>query len=360
MVQLAGGQKVYGKLGDLKFYGQESQGVGGLKHNVSVKGNEPTALGLAGFKVNGSARPAEGGSWTYHGYAIGVTTPAGGAPGPAHAYSSANAMTDIPGENEGRVTISLNKEAVNFDNFNVHLDVRQTPSTISSSDIVLGTPDCSYYVEGNEGSMVYNQPGQDLELQIQDKGNHWTWGEWDGQADVDTGSGPENRDTQGEMVAGRTLSPTEFQSLVSGAASYNLHTPSTRPGMAGGIYTFNSEVIKMAGTSHLQVNIPGSGMTPTWSGNFQLQNSAGDHLTMAVPMTPISPNGHLQGTPTTYQLDINGRSYNHTDLTQGDMTGSLVGPGSGPVPVSGAIGEGSFRHGDGSAMDMVYGSDLTP
>jgi len=40
------------------------------------------------------------------------------------------------------------------------------------------------------------------------------------------------------------------------------------------------------------------------------------------------------------------------------MDGSLVGPGTGPIPITGAIGSGLFRHMDGHFAEFTYGTDL--
>jgi hypothetical protein len=47
-------------------------------------------------------------------------------------------------------------------------------------------------------------------------------------------------------------------------------------------------------------------------------------------------------------------------LASQELTGNLVGPGTGPRPVTGAIGSGRFTHIDGTDVVLTYGTDLAP
>ncbi|MFH0878214.1 MAG: hypothetical protein V2A34_00735, partial [Lentisphaerota bacterium] len=359
-VDLPGGKKMFGRVSDLKFYGQESQGVGGIHRDPSAHDTEIKAVGVAGYKINGSEKPAQTGNLAYRGYAMAVshTTLSPGIP--AVLYASANRAVDTVAGNEGRVTLGLNKSDPGFNTVSVDINAYHDPAVPATSDLELGQPDTGYYVDGNDFAAEYRQPGRDVNMQVQQQGQDWSWGDWNGQMEVDNAGSPDVHDAHGEMVAGRTLDPADFQALVAGGVSYSLHTPTLRPGMASAIYNMGTEVVQLSGTSRLLVQIPGSGMTPNWTGTFNLNNAQGDSLNMHVNTAIISPNGHLNGSPSAYNLTVNSHNYIQSDIQNGGMTGSLVGPGRGPVPVTGAIGEGHFVHHDGSAMNMMYGTDLTP
>ena len=116
----------------------------------------------------------------------------------------------------------------------------------------------------------------------------------------------------------------------------------------------------MEGTANLSVSIPSGGGTPTWSGVFDLDNTVGNSLDVTVTSSTISPNGHLDASAvSSYNLNFGGSTFATPSTVE--MTGNLVGPGTGAHPITGAIGSGRFTHaGPGLEVNLTYGTDLVP
>jgi len=360
VVKTPDGKIVYGSALGLRFYGQESQGVGMEGNNPNSSAPQPDGMALAGFKdpINTSSA-AETGVETFNGYAAAVSAPAGGT---VRSYSSADASSDTFLGNEGRNVVRIDKDNTTLHPVSLNLNVFENPAAPSpANQIHVGDPAVSFYVSGNEFGAVHDLLGGDPRLtQTRASGTDWTWGEWDGTMDVTSGGVTQPEEVHGEFVAGNTLSAAAFQALAAGGANYSLHTPSPASSFASALIADGTMQNKINGTCLLNVNIPGGGATPNWNGQFDLGIAGSESLNLHVNNTPISPNGHLQGTPTTYTLNHGGNSYDQSTLTQGDMTGNLVGPGTGPTPITGAIGSGTFVHNNGITVNMTYGTDLAP
>ena len=359
-VELPNGKREYGRIEDLEFYGEESQGVGNVYNDsASASISEPEVQSVAGFKVDGSETAAETGSWAYRGYSAAVTLSTVG--GNAEGYASANYSSDDPLQNESRTTIGLNKDSYQ-DNILMLFDVRADPASASTlTDVFMPNPDRSLYVDENHFSAGYNNSDLRADLSERFSGTDWVWGEWNGDRTVDPGTGAEDQDIHGEFVAGDTLDTTEFAALVAGSTAYTLQTPSANPGHASAIIVGDSAFATVEGTANLTVNIPGGGVTPTWSGVFDLDNTVGDSLDVTITSSSISPNGHLDAsTVSSYALHYGGYTYGTPSSV--DMTGNLVGPGTGANPITGAIGSGRFTHTTPNPVEvnLTYGTDLVP
>ena len=98
---------------------------------------------------------------------------------------------------------------------------------------------------------------------------------------------------------------------------------------------------------------------PTWAGSFNLSNGNGDSLTFGSVGT-IQASGDLTGSRTTYNMMVSGSSFNGGSIAAENISGQLVGPGIGPTPVTGAVGDFMFDHGGGTLVNGVFGSDLAP
>ena len=357
-IRTPGGLAQYGRMSDLTFFGQQSQGVGmNVNESAVASGGNPEAREAAGFRVLGSDQAAETGGWTYRGYAAGYRTPLTFV-GPSLCLMSADAASDNPVVNEGRVVIALNKDAY-LNNVSLNINLFEDPASPMPYDIVLGQPDFSAYVQGEEFVAAYGNPINRIEVRNSGVGDHWTWGEWNGERTVDTGGGVMgNESVHGNFAAGRTLTPLEFQGLVNGAVSYTLQTPSANPGVAFASITRGTYFSQISGTANLVVNIPGGGATATWGGNFNLVGGIDDLSFTVMPGAAITPEGHLQGTVSSYILHAGGTTAGA--FTRQELTGSLVGPGTGPRPVTGAVGSGRFTHVDGTDVVLTYGTDLVP
>ena len=114
-------------------------------------------------------------------------------------------------------------------------------------------------------------------------------------------------------------------------------------------------------TFHYGANIGvtlGLGILPTWQGTFSLSGGNGASLNFTVPGS-IQSDGGLSGNPSSYSLNAFGSSYDGSSLTRQDVSGKLVGPGSGAAPISGAIVEFHFEHGGaGPKISGAGGADL--
>jgi hypothetical protein len=136
------------------------------------------------------------------------------------------------------------------------------------------------------------------------------------------------------------------------------------PGHATAYINGSSGSTRIDGTANLNVSIPGGGASASWSGNFYLGTPGDVHFAASVLPTTITTSGHLIGFPSGgYVLNANGTTYGSSSLDgtkpQG-FTGSLVGPGTGTRPVTGAIGSGNFSHTDGTTVTLTYGTNLVP
>lgn len=353
---------VYGRIEDLSFFGQFAQGVGFAGQNAAgQQAPAPDGVSFAGFRLAAADQMVEAGHREYYGYAAGYAVPVAPPVSATRALMSADMITDLPSENEQRVHVTLDKDAYQA-NLNTAITLYENPAVPSGSDLHLDAPQTSEYIMSDDFAAQYRAPGREIELHNRRGGEDWVWGEWNGES-VNAVSG-QREAVDGAYTAGRTLTPLEFTDLVNGAAGYNLSTPAATPGRAVAFVQWASGQEKISGTAILNVTIPGGGTPAQWSGNFNLGSPGVTHLSAAVMPTPISANGHLTGMPSGgYVLNAGGNTYDSTTFNasrpQG-FTGSLVGPGTGARPVTGAIGSGQFSHADGTTVTLTYGSDLEP
>lgn len=359
--QTSAGANEWGYTDELEFFGQSLQGVG----HVDAGAREPNAF--AGFRdINFSASP-DSGNWTYAGYGVALrqsslspyTDPSTFG---ARLYRSANEGSDDPGANEGRFWIALDQGAYR-NNVSLSGNVFADPAA-ATPDLTLTTPDRSFYVNDDQFAAQWETLNSFTEIKNRDSSEDWTWGEWEQENWTTDGAGGTilQNVMNGVFVVGDTLSAAEFAALANGAAGYTLTTPAGR-GIAAAVLSYGNGYSGglLEGSSALTVQIPGGGGQPTWSGAFALSQTLGartDALTFDAAGN-ITGNGHLQGTVGTYSLTVDGVTYDANALAAQGLTGSLVGPGSGARPVTGAIGQFSFDHGaSGPQVNGVYASDL--
>jgi hypothetical protein len=342
----------------LTLYGRESQGVGSVMAFDPEFGSTPYFHSgvIAGYQVDGSEAPSDDGSWSHQGYAMARGWPDAASSTPIQHFRSTDGSSDLPIENEGRVRVDVDRDALG-NNVDMTLTVFRDPSSPETSDVRLNNPDWSGYAVDDNYGAFFSDASSQADVIGRPGGTDWGWGEWHSEREVDYGGGPETEHVEGEYVEGATLSSADFQDLVDGSTAYTL---STVPGSdyASAFVGDGTFEVDMDGTADLTVTIPGGGSQPTWAGTFDLANGP-DSLLIQVS-SDISGNGHLSlsGPPDLYQLSANGTSYNAGDLSDYSMSGNLVGPGSGSTPITGAIGDGTFKHPDGMTVDLLYGTDL--
>jgi hypothetical protein len=325
-----GSYPIYGHGDTLQFFGQYQQGVGAasVRQAATPDLTRPAGSVLAGFRNTADERAAESGVSSWRGYAAAMAWTEDGTPA-SRELRSAVFNSDFPGFNEDRVQIHIDRNNA-AQPVVPNLVVSEAPPSPSPSDLTIANVQDSVFVEGR----LYSAKSRD-----------------------------NNTDSTLAGVVGDTLSPAAFQTLANGAQSYLLQTPADRPGHVTATITAPAEYHSfLEGQAYLTVNIPGSGATPTWMGRFAGTAPNGDQLNIRYN-TPrgISPNGHLQATaPDIYSVRVRGTVYGPADLSAGEITGNLVGPGTGPRPITGAIGAGRYAHADGSTVNLTYGTDLAP
>lgn len=359
------GIPVYGEMNDLQFFGRNWQGVGASSVRGSQThggGNDVMGITLAGFRILGSERPAETGVSMWRGYASGLVWTEDPTP-VVRSLRTAGLASDDPADNEDRAIIQVNKDAV-AGAVAVDLKLAVNPPTPSPADLNLAHPGGGVFVEGPFYATTIENGSVRASVAGAGGGENWSWGVWDADVEIDLGGGSMQHESgHGEYVVGDTLSPAAYQALVNGSQSYLLQTPLDRPGhMAATVSGPSVPRAFLEGIAHLMVHIPGGGAPGEWRGAFSATDPAGNNLNVHYSnWQNISPNGHLEGgIPDNYILNAGGNAYTEADLVESDMTGNLVGPGTGPRPVTGAIGTGRFTHGDGTTVNLTYGTDLAP
>ncbi|HNR94102.1 MAG TPA: FecR domain-containing protein [Kiritimatiellia bacterium] len=343
----------------LTFFGQEMQGVGhvGIPHADTSGNLQPGGMCLAGFLNTspGAVAPADTGTTIHNGgYAVGASFcefPAGGSPVRAHAFYSGYF-------GESSVSLVVNRDSPE-NNALLSIAAFQGPSS-QSSDMFLTTPHQSFYVMDGLYEASYSQPNQ-LEGvargDVDSGGTDWGWGEWNGTRTTDYGDGPQEEMVEGRYVTGTTLTPAAYDTLFQGSTSFDL----VGAGSASGYIGNNDYRSRVDGSASIHVQIPGGGAPANWDGTFQLSNANGDVLNVSYsPLSlPISSSGNLTTTvtPGSYVFQAGGAPV-ASPLIEHRMDGSLVGPGTGAIPITGAIGSGLFRHMDGHFAEFTYGTDL--
>jgi hypothetical protein len=287
------------------------------------------------------------GSWTYHGYAIAMTRP-------AEAENANTPVLDPPHIYENKdpqqVTVHFNRDTGKS-------DIRiQLEEVATGNEYDLGEPDRTGNVQGDNFVAEYDSEGNDLTLVNREGGEDWTWGEWNGEQEVDTTTRNAGRDEiSGDYVSGKILSATEVDAMASLSSTRTL----TGQGRTTAVFSdmYNSPVASMQGRADMVVTLGGG--RQEWGGRYDAAGG-GYALSVVVPEgTPIV-NGRLQGRPSQYSLEHNGTVlYNGSQVIEGGMDGNLVGSVQNGRPrVTGAIGKGNFKHQDYSRVDLLYGTDL--
>lgn len=179
----------------------------------------------------------------------------------------------------------------------------------------------------------------------------WEWGIW---SDGTTTFNPNTY--QGAAF----LSPVEFQSIASGATMYDL----SGSGMAGAVVQHGSSVKTITGFCMLDVHV-GQSSTPRWGGSFSLNNMEGDTLDFSVNSASspsggaIDANGNLTLTAlSSYNLYVNGVTFNQGSLTASSVNGNLIKPGVGSSPISAAAGRFNFQHGGSATVNGAFGASF--
>ena len=353
-------------------------GTGSLQPGGSSGGFSVSPFGLrtpAGI----IPRPGSSPSWDYFGYASaemaytyytyypptegGENVASRGTIGNGYGMTyldllgSANGVYDDPASdlssrNEDHTYVALDKSGIGNPAF---LTVDLFTATDGSTPYTtLDPPDASVWLGGDDfnGAWFDVAAGDQGAVQNRGQGSDWVWGEW---AVTQTTANSETT-LSGVYAAGRTLGAADIDALRQGSQVYQLHSDPI--GRATAFVGDSSVIRRLDGTADLSVTLGGG--VAQWAGVFQLSNTDGDNLAFNVAPTAISPLGHLQGTPSNYNLSFNEMSYGTPE--SGSMTGNLVGPGQnnlGLAPVTGAIGSGRFDHGySGPRVELTYGTDL--
>lgn len=351
---------IYGRGAELQFFGQSWQGVGGV---ANFNDDSPVISSVyAGFRSSSGEHPAETGVSVWRGYGAAMAWNDARTPAVRELHS-ADMSADNPAVNEGRVQLTLNRDDP-LHAVSASMTVHENPATPTPTDLAIANVQDSLFVEGNLYAGRSHVDTTDSSLMGVSGGKNWSWGIWDSETSIDMGGGAtETEYARGHYVVGETLSPAAFQALVAGAQSYLLRTPAGQPGHVSATLTGLPNYRQfLEGEANLTVHIPGGGAPATWHGRFTGGKPGEDSFDIqyATPR-PISANGHLRGgVPDSYALHAHGMTYDGGTLTDAQMTGNLVGPGVGPRPITGAIGEGRFAHSDGTVLNLTYGTDLSP
>jgi len=187
-------------------------------------------------------------------------------------------------------------------------------------------------------------------------GLDWSWGIWSRRVVYVDASGTEQTTVRYKhSTNGRNLDPADALAIATGNIRYSLRGA----GDAGATVVRGDRSAVLDGTASIAVDI-GQGISPTWFGDFGLQDTSGNSLQFKVNGV-IGPDGDLQsppGGPSSY--NINALGFQSSTAPAGShIGGNLVGPGTGPNPISGAVVDFSFDHGAGNpVVHGVGGADL--
>jgi len=216
--------------------------------------------------------------------------------------------------------------------------------------------DLSNFVQPTTAPYVAPPTGPSLVLNGGAPGNDWEWGLWSDGSGSPVGA---NRIAPGAAI----ITPTEYATIVAAIPTSRILTiPSTGFGdcaavvMAG---SYKNTLSGASGVTGFEVEI-GMTATPRWGGTFNM-SSGGDSLVFVVDRTTgggsIDSTGKLTlNTMASYQLIANGTTY--LNPTTRSVNGSLIKPGFGTPPISGAAGTFSFQHGTAASVNGVFGVDL--
>lgn len=184
--------------------------------------------------------------------------------------------------------------------------------------------------------------------------NDWEWGIWEDG----TVTYYPNR-----YLGAEFLSREDVSAIVGGSTLYNLNgygqaAASIYHAEAGGSKQVN-------GSASLNVTV-GNSASPTWGGSFDMSNMDGDRVAFTVDPGSggiINSEGHLVlqpdgGSVSTYYLQVNGKMFDETSLTQQSMDGQLIKPTANDNSISAAAGVFHFTHGTDAKVDGAYGVDF--
>ena len=179
------------------------------------------------------------------------------------------------------------------------------------------------------------------------EGANWSYEQWE-QETIDLVNGtPESTFKFGTRVQGDAIRGTEFLDIRDGAQIYTL----SGLGGAAAAVTKGMDSFMMEGLVEANVTI-GATLVPSWDAAFDLSSADGESLGFNAAGS-FDNNGQLQGTVSGYSLS----TASGNPVSQ-SISGNLVGPGTGPDPITGVAGEFDFSHTDGTVVDGVFGADL--
>lgn len=183
-------------------------------------------------------------------------------------------------------------------------------------------------------------PGPNVVFNTVNSGRDWSYGVW-------TSDGVPF-DTQS---SGMDILPGDFAAIASGATLRSLS------GSGGAVAVLKEGGYQriVQGSADLSVTV-GMSTVPTWDGTFSLANGAGDNLNFSAAGN-IQSDGKMTGSKTDYFMNVNGSGYGIGTISSEMIGGKLVGPGTGPTPITGAHGRFQFGHGTASAVG-AFGADL--
>lgn len=181
-------------------------------------------------------------------------------------------------------------------------------------------------------------------------GTDWQWGIWDDM------NGVVHHVEFGAKTPASVLSPSAFETIRTFSKLYNL----SGIGDAAAVITHGGGNKFVQGNSSLNVQV-GQSVVPTWTGTFDMGNRVGDKLNFGAQGAIQSGgqlSGQLTGNQTTYSLKVNGTDFARHTITSERIDGNLLGPGTDPAPITGAIGEFHFEHGGAATVHGGFGADL--
>lgn len=175
-------------------------------------------------------------------------------------------------------------------------------------------------------------------------GAGWEWGVWETEGALDSV----------DFRALQPISQSDFTAIANGTMFYDL----SGSGAAAASILHNGSRELVEGTSSIFVQV-GQGVTPTWDGDFSMNNTASDSLSFSV-LGIIQPDGRMTGNQYNYMMQVHGTSFDGSSISAESISGVLVGPGSGSTPITGTAGTFSFDHGGAAQVQGGFGADLAP
>ena len=170
----------------------------------------------------------------------------------------------------------------------------------------------------------------------------WSWGIWEMNGAFD----------QVEFSSSRIISAADFDRISRGSRLYTLS------GMGAAAAAITHDGVKRLGEGECSLNVQvGQSVLPNWDGSFSMHNAKEDSLSFNAEGA-IQGNGTLTGSQTSYSMMADGVRFNRGSLTDERIEGHLVGPGTGQTPISGAIGDFTFQHGNRAQVVGGFGADL--